>query len=86
MGHSDMNVTPALTAGLGSETSGTFNISYRQGALGDWLYDRFIQPYYDIQYNQMQEQHYRRMTEILHTRNNSGQGGSGSSGGGYCRN
>ena len=64
-----MNVTPALYAGYGSEASGTFNISFRQGALGDWLFEQFVQPYYDIEYYRNQEEHYRRMTEIIHQRN-----------------
>ena len=65
----NMDATPAVTFGAGGEASGTFNVTFQQGALGDWFFNLFIKPQYDIQYYQMQAEHYRRMTEIYHRRN-----------------
>jgi RHS repeat-associated protein len=65
---SDLNVSSALKIAYGSEASGTFNISFRTGALGDWLFDQFVQPIYDTQYYDLRANHYRQMTEIINRR------------------
>jgi RHS repeat-associated protein len=46
-----------------------FKSTNLKGKLGDWVSNSFIQPYYDIQYYQMQAEHYRRLTYIYHQRN-----------------
>jgi RHS repeat-associated protein len=74
---SNMNIAPALTYSAGSEVSGTLNISYKNGALGNWLYNLFIQPNYDIQYYESQAEHYRRLTHILSGYSGGGMGGGG---------
>jgi RHS repeat-associated protein len=65
---SDTNLAAAGYLGVGSEASGTFNVTFRRGTLGDWLFDQFAQPYYDMQLYRNQQEHYRRMTEITQQR------------------
>jgi hypothetical protein len=61
---SNGSVTAVGGIGAGIETSGTLNIRFKKGALGDWFFDKYVQPYYDARDRRMTQEHRRRMAEI----------------------
>jgi RHS repeat-associated protein len=76
----DLGASSSAVASFGPEASGTLNIRYRTGQLGDWLFDTFWQPRYDTERQRIMADHERRMTEIQLMKSTSG--GVGGSWGG----
>ena len=53
-----------------------------KGRLGDWLFEHFIQPGYDAEYNRIMAEHHRRMLQIWLDKQRGIFGGGGGSAGG----
>jgi len=75
-----MNLTGSINAKLGTgsgiQGKGTFDITYRTGVLGDWLYNKFYKPGADAKYAQMMQDHQQRMWIIQQRKMNMNTSGN----------
>jgi RHS repeat-associated protein len=70
VGRDDYKIEVALTTDCGWGFDPNPEVQWRykspnlQGRLGDWIFDHFIQPRYDAEYNRIMAENHRRMLQI----------------------